>query len=217
MKLNSMHLTAILFAVALGPVGAQASTLLYTLNRDACTGGCGVSPFATVSLQEYGSGTSAYVLVTETLSANENYAGTGAGSALEFNVSGTITIANVTANFGTNGSQAQGSYKGYNGLQFYHAVTCLTCQGGTGPAGPLSFEVHSASGVTAASFGTVNNNAYYFSSDILGNNGNTGNVGTDTAGVLQVQATPEPGTMTLALGASLVLLWGRRRNRFAVR
>ncbi len=215
MKFNAIYVSAILFAVALGPAGAQASTVLYTLNRDACTGGCGVSPFGTVSLQEYGSGTGAYVLVTETLSANENYAGTGAGSALEFNVSGTITIANVTANFGTNGSQAQGSYKGYSGLQFYHVLTCLTCQGGSGPAGPLSFEVHSSSGVTAASFG--NANGYYFSSDILGSSGNTGNVGTNTAGVFQVQATPEPGTMTLALGAGLALLWGSRRNRSAVR
>ena len=77
--------------------------------------------------------------------------------------------------------------------------------------GPLSFTVSRASGVTIADF-TVNAGGYYFASDIVGNNGNTGNVGTKGGGT--IQSTPEPATFALTcLGLIVLGTFGRRLRR----
>src|SRR6266699_1285312 len=86
--INSVNISflAVFGVLAVLPT-TQASTI-FTLNQDGCTGTCGVSPFGTVSLFQT---TPTLVTVTETLAANERFAGTGAGDALEFNVIGPIT------------------------------------------------------------------------------------------------------------------------------
>lgn len=72
----------------------------YTLDQDGCTGTCGTAPFGTITLTDNGTGTSAYVSVVLTRAASENFAGTGAGDALEFNVvGGVINVASITSGF----------------------------------------------------------------------------------------------------------------------
>lgn len=201
-----------IFTVVLAAMSAHAATITYTLDTDACSGsgGCGAGPYGTITLVDNGSGTSAFVTVTETLASGERYAGTGAGDALEFNVTGPITITNITANFAIGPAPDTASAFG----SFLASVTCSTCQGGQvgNPAGPLSFNVGSATGVTVSSF-TANSGGFTFASDIFGN-GNTGNVGVSGSGVVQ-STTPEPATVVLTL-AGLALLGGgsfRRRIR----
>jgi len=69
---------------------------IFTLTLDGCTGTCGTAPFGTIQLVQT---TPTLVTVTETLSAGERFAGTGAGDALEFNVLGPITINVLTSGF----------------------------------------------------------------------------------------------------------------------
>lgn len=201
-----------IFTVVLAAVSAQAATITYTLDTNGCsgTGGCGTGPYGTITLMDNGTGASAFVTVTETLAAGERYAGSGAGDALEFNVTGPITITNITTNFAIGPAPDTASTFG----TFLESVTCSTCQGGQvgNPAGPLSFNVGSATGVTVSSF-TANSGGFTFASDIFGN-GNTGNVGVSGSGVVQ-STTPEPATVVLTL-AGLALLGGgsfRRRIR----
>jgi hypothetical protein len=199
----------IVVTVCLGAASAWASTSTFTFDQDACSGTCGVSPFATVVLTENGTGTSETVTVTETLLAGDRYAGTGAGQALEFNISGAITITSLSANFAAGTGGASASAFG----SFDEFVTCTACQGGkaSNPAGPLSFTVGSATGVSIASF-AANSGGYFFASDIVGSNGKTGNVADEKGGVLS--ATPEPGTIMMMLsGLALMGVSILRRKR----
>jgi hypothetical protein len=162
--------------------------LIYTLNQDGCTGTCGTAPFGTVSLAQ---GTNS-VNVTVTLAADENFAGTGAGDALEFNVAGSPSIGSITSGFSVGPAPDTASTFG----SFLESVTCDTCKGAKGPVGPLTFTV-SMPGITVNDF-TANSKGYVFASDILGNNGKTGNVAAAAA-----VTTPEPMTFSL-LGAGLL-------------
>jgi hypothetical protein len=182
---------------------AHADTI-FTLNQDACTGTCGTAPFGTISLAQT---TAGLVTVTETLASNEGFAGTGAGDALEFNVTGPVTINVLTSGFAIGPSPDSASAFG----SFLHSVECSTCQGGkaSNPSGPLVFTVTSAGGVTIADF-IANSGGYSFASDIVGNNGNTGNVG--AKGGVTPPAVPEPSSLLL-FGTGLTAVAGAVRRR----
>jgi len=190
---------------------AARATATFTLNVDSCSGTCGTPPFATVTLDQT---TATLVTVTETLAANERFAGTGAGSSLEFDVSsavGAITVGSITSGFSNNGPDSASAFG-----SFPDSVTCndpASCHGGQAgnTAGPLSFTVTSTTGVTIADF-IANTSGYYFASDIVGNNGKTGNVGDSDPGVIGV--IPEPASLSL-VGACLIGL-GILRRRFSV-
>jgi len=177
---------------------AQASTLTFTLNQDGCTGTCGSAPFGTITLTDNGSGSSAFVTVTETLAASERYAGIGAGEALEFNVTNSVVIGNLTPNFAVGPAPASASTFG----SFLLSIACSTCQGGQigNPAGPLSFTAGSATGVTVNDF-IANAGGYYFASAIVGNNGKSGNVASLGA---DPSVVPEPRTVILTLSGLLL-------------
>src|SRR5260370_5688244 len=134
--------------------------LSYTLNLDGCSfGGCGSAPFGTIQLVQT---TPTLVTVTETLSAGEHFAGTGAGDALEFNVNGPITINVLTSGFVAGGPDSASAFG-----NFLDSVFLSACQGGkqTNPSGPLVFTVTSAGGVTLGDF-VGNSGGYFFASDI---------------------------------------------------
>lgn len=189
-------IVASLLAVA---PAAKATTI--SLNQDACTGTCGVGPFGSVLLVQT---TATLVTVTVTLSANERFAGTGAGEALEFNILGAaVTIANVTSGFVAGGPDSASAFG-----SFLYSISCTLCQGGQNdnPTGPLTFTVTRASGVTITDF-TKNSKGYIFAADIVGNNGNTGNVGAFGEG------TPEPVTFSLMGGGLLAILLRKAHQR----
>jgi uncharacterized protein (TIGR03382 family) len=199
---------------------AKASTLTFVLDQDGCTGTCGTAaPFATVTITDFGAGDSAYVTVTETLNSNERYAGTGAGKALEFQLdfAGYTTVTNLTSGFTAGSGGASASTFG----QFSEYISCSSCHGGQSgnPAGPLSFDLSSSTGPITSDLFSANTSGYYFASDIVGNNGKTGNVASNIAGTNigvhppDVTATPEPVTAMLAFsGLALALVLARRTN-----
>ena len=217
---SGFKVAALLAAAALA---ANASTITFLLDQDGCTGTCGSGPYATVTLTDVGAGASAYVMVTETLTAGEVYARSSGKEALEFNVqvaAGAVAITNISdpRNF----AAATGSASAPPFGSFYSAVTCVRCSGGNpgNPSGPLTFNVSdSATGVTIANF-VANGSGYYFASDIRGTNGKTGDVaalwptGTpQTFDALPPAATPEPVSLLMMLaGVSMMIAGGVRRK-----
>ena len=153
-----------------GLSASASATTIYTLNYDGCTRSCGTGPFGTVALDQT---TPTAVTVTVALGSSEAFAGTGAGGALEFNVPGSPTLSNISAGFAVGPAPDHASTFG----TFLESATCTACQGGnTGNAtGPLSFTVSSATGVLVSDF-ISNGKGYFFASDIVGVNGNSGNV-----------------------------------------
>lgn len=185
---------------------AHASTWVFSLTQDGCSGGCGAGPYGTVTLV----GESGYVQVTENLTSGDEFVKTGAGDALEFQlVSAPTSIAALTSGFSvTTGTQSASTFG-----SFSNGIKCSGCGNGASKPlpGPISFDVY---GVTTADF-VANSDGNYFASDILGSNGKTGNVAANY-GVDPPSATPEPGTASLlVLGGALVLagLLRSRRNQ----
>lgn len=203
------RLTARLAAVFLMASFAQvasASTKTFTLDQDACTGGCGPAPYGTITLTEI----SAFqVDVMLTLVSPIKFVNTGAGSSLAFSFTPGIgiSLSNMTSGFAQDLAP-----KGIANSGFTYGVECTVCgSGASNPnPGPLVFRVTSAVAISVTNF-IANASGYFFSADVLGSTGNTGNVGTK-AGQLDVVKTPEPASLAV-LGTGLVAFFAARRRR----
>lgn len=214
MRKSVMYLLC-LCAFGLIAAGTAKADTIFTLNVDGCSRGCGTGPYGTIDLAQSGSN----VIVTETLASGYLFANTGAGNALEFDISGgsESNITNISSGFSdatlpSHSLLYHASAFGY----FPEAVACSSCGSGTSAPqyfGPLTFTVD---GVTIADF-IANKDVYYFAADIGelsdGTVIATGNVGSNTPPNTPV--IPEPPSLLL-LGTGLLLLSGAFKAKHLV-
>lgn len=205
---------ALMMGGVFGVINAQAST--YDFTSDHCTGTCGTAPFAIATVTQDGNNT---LLFDISLINAQSMVNTGFPLTFAFNLSGgpTITYSNLTSGFsipdviGTN-QQAAGSYHQDGTGFFQYGVLWHLNGGGAGYTGTLSFDI-SASGLTLASL-VQNSNNQFFALDVLGSNGNTGNVDASFLSEHNVEVTPLPPA-ALMFGTALVglgILVRRRRG-----
>src|SRR5260370_33346410 len=98
-KILLLSSVVVLASAPFAKADAIGTTALFTLNQDACGGTCGISPFGSVLLTQT---TATLVTVKVTLFNGDEFIKSGAGDALEFNLSGNpspIRIANITSGF----------------------------------------------------------------------------------------------------------------------
>lgn len=208
-------LTALVLSGIMGVIiPAAQGSIVFTLDQSTL----GAGPFGTVTLDQT---TTNLVTVTETLAPGVNWAGTGAGEALEFNILGapaiSITIAAAnTADFSAGVGTATAAPFG----TFDYFIHCITCQGGNGPSGTLTFTVslNPAAALNIASFevksGAPPNGAtpVYMASDICfqaSTGACTANAGANI--FKNNPPVPEPVTSGL-VGTGLISLFFLRRR-----
>ena len=193
---------------------AIGTTAVFQLTLDGCTGTCGTSPFGTVTLVQTATGV---VTVTETLKTTvpaEGFVATGAGKSLDWNLTGSpvVTIGFLTPGFASTGATSASTFG-----NFGYSVDCggISCGPGasvTNP-GPLSFTVTDAAGVNVSNF-IGNTGGFFFASDIIGVNGNTGNVAAGPGTTPPPPSVPEPSSLML-FGTGLTAAAGLARRRIA--
>jgi hypothetical protein len=220
---SRIWLICVALVASLAWAAPASASLLYTLDQSGVGGPTGAT-FGTVLLDQIDANT---VRVTVTLNAGENFAGTGAGKALTWDLLNhplTVTVTGLPTGFafklavaGTPGEVYGASPFG----NFQYAVTCWdhagdipggACKGGNGPTGPLVFDVHLSTGLSLTDF-VGNSSGYVFAVDIFqqscnGNRGCTGVVATNGNGT----NVPEPASLLL-FGVGLGGLAAIRRRR----
>ena len=213
-KILSLSSILVLASAAFAHADAIGTTAVFQLTLDGCSGTCGTPPYGTVTLVQTATGV---VTVTETLKATspaEGFVATGAGESLAWNLTGNpaITIGSLTSGFGVTGPVSASLFG-----NFEYSVSCAGISCGPGASvvnpGPLSFTVTDAGGVNVSDF-IGNAGGFFFASDLLGVNGNTGNVaaGPGTTPPPPPATTPEPSSLLL-FGTGLAAAAGLARRR----
>lgn len=195
---------------------ARAGAIIYNLDQISSSG-IGSGTLGTVALSQNGQNE---VDVAVTLSPGTAFVSTGGPhNAFVFNLDlATEYAVRITSpsddSFVLGGQNRSNTPYG----RFSYAIDCPGCGPGASHAnpGPLSFKVIDEHGISAADF-VANSDGFFFSADVIGPGGNTGNIAGDGAiTVLSLASTrpsvPEPGSLPL-LGAGVVALGCVLRQR----
>jgi hypothetical protein len=160
------------------------------------------------------------VQINVTLKAGENFvkSGAGAGQALLFDLAGAPTLTDYT-DVSSNqpivlASTTAGSLMADGSGTWQYGVNCPSCgNGNSSPMldSPITFDI-SATGLSTASL-IQNGNGLFFAADIIGTNGNTGDVGAPTGTVGVPGPTAGAGLPGLAFAGFGLFIGLRRRRR----
>jgi PEP-CTERM motif-containing protein len=237
MTRTSLGALAMAGALTLGclttAIPARADVLVFDLDVDSCTGGCGPSGtlFGTITLSTVDTDT-VHVDVDLSQALISYFIQTGAGYALTWNgpsgevVSDMLPPTGFTVFPWLDTSGSGGYDTGGNFGKFNYAIECEAAPknavdpstycasqpgGGGAQYSNLSFDVTHVPSLALTDFFATNPQGFYFSVDLLGPSGNTGVVGANTftectpttPGCDPPPTVPEPGTLAL-IGISLL-------------
>ena len=187
-------------ATMLALPGSARADLIFDLNVDSCTGGCGPAGtlFGTVTLSAI-DGDTVHVDVDLSQALVSYFIQTGAGYALTWNGPSGEVVSDMAPITGftplpylpsASGYDTGGDFGKFNYAIFCEAAPnkapnpldyCASQNGGGGAQySDLSFNVTHSPTLALSDFAATNPQGFYFSVDLLGPSGNTGVVGANT-------------------------------------
>jgi len=194
----------------------MADQFVYTLTIDHCTGGCGASPFGTITVTDVG----ANVSLAISLNNAAKFVLTGqAGSTIGFNLNPNVNNLSLVSSTlpGWSLDAASAGSLHFNGFgDFEYSLNCCNNQNGGANAqlGPNTV-VLSGTGLSAASFQQLSSGgspSVFFAVDILSaTTGNTGPVGAGNP----PSRIPEPTSVVLLASIAALLVHATRRKLVA--
>jgi hypothetical protein len=211
-KLAGLCCLAVLASASAAHATAIGTSETFILSQDSCGGGCGSDDAKIVLTQT----TATTVTVTETLLGGTVFVGGTGTDALDFNVKGAGTLVYGladTKDFSVNTKSGPFSASPFG--SFLDQVDCVSCSGSkkTNTDGPLQFTLTSATGVQLSDF-VANAGGYYFSSEVLCPDGQTGDIAANTFSITTVSPVPEPSSlMLMGTGILFVAAMFRRRQQ----
>lgn len=195
---------------------ASAATAVFNLSVADPAAGLAAGPYGTITVTENINGSLSFSEAL--LNGFRIHGGNDNHDAAAFTISGdpNLTISNLTGGFAaentTSGSPSSEPPFG----TFQTSIMCTSACGNGyagGFVGPLTFTITSSAGpltIASLAYNTYNGSNIYFTSDLVGSNGQTGNVG---ATLSATPAVPEPATWALMLvGFGAVGVSMRRRG-----